>query len=185
MQRSRDLVYFILTLGRSLEKECGARHARLLSLADQTDIEDLYRTYISDLDTKCSALLTHISLMIALLGILYSSFANDLLPFDKTVILVEVILYLFLTALTLRCLRTSAIDSIEVAAKHYDDAGQRQRFVGFCNDYTYRSYLYNFCNQKAAILTAVLIGAFLISITLHLKTRDSGANMPATRTLQP
>lgn len=55
------------------------------------------------LDTKTTAVLTHVSLLVALVGVLLS--ARDLNLWYKTALSIELVVYLSLTCLCMRCIR--------------------------------------------------------------------------------
>jgi len=87
------------------------------------DPQSLYRDFIyrmmSSVDSKVSALLSHISLIIAALVFIYSSRAGSgASPLVKNMILGEIAAYLVLTVFCLRCIRmTTRLTSSSVAMR--------------------------------------------------------------------
>jgi hypothetical protein len=96
-----------------------------LAAHDEQDEEQRrYRDFIYDMmtaiDSKVSALLTHISLIIAALVFLYSSRAAASASLVlKTMIMCEIVAYLLLTVFCLRCIRmTTRLSSGSAAAEN-------------------------------------------------------------------
>lgn len=91
---------------------------------EQDQDQGRYRDFIYDMmsavDAKVSALLTHISLIIAALVFIYSSrAAASASVFLKNLIMCEIVAYLLLTVFCLRCVRmTTKLSSGSAAAEN-------------------------------------------------------------------
>ncbi|MGO8737467.1 hypothetical protein [Rhodoblastus sp.] len=86
---------------------------------EQSRYRDFIYLMMGTVDTKVSALLTHISLIIAALVFIYSSKAGVSGMF-KNMIMVEIVAYLILTVFCLRCIRMTIRLSSGSAASEND-----------------------------------------------------------------
>ena len=118
-----DRLFFGLVLKPPAEADIAA--INLAARDEQDEEQSRYRDFIYDMmsivDSKVSALLTHISLIIAALVFLYSSrAAASASVLLKTMIMCEIVAYLMLTVFCLRCIRMMAELSSGGAAAQND-----------------------------------------------------------------
>ena len=85
------------------------------------------------IDTKAAGMLTHVSMMIAGLGITAPLLAQH--PFEEAVIVAEICVYLLIAVGCLRCLAALAPDDIQgdPASSVDRELIIRQELYGFCN----------------------------------------------------
>ncbi len=117
-----DRLFFGLVLKLPAEADIAA--INLAAHDEQDEEQSRYRDFIYDMmsavDSKVSALLTHISLIIAALVFIYSSRAAARASvFLKNTIMCEIVAYLLLTVFCLRCIRmTTRLSSGSAAAEN-------------------------------------------------------------------
>lgn len=115
-------------------------------------MENIVLRFMDDIDSKSSALLGHVSMMIAVLSIAIASL--DLDAFSYAVLLAEVGVYIYISLGCLRCLSILSPEVIIAPEKYIDfaidEAGLRRAV------YT-----------RARTLTAIATSVFLLTMTAH------------------
>jgi hypothetical protein len=102
---------------------------------------------LDQLDTKASGTLTHISMMIAALGVTARAEIIDH-ESERFIVYLTMSVYLILSVLCLRCMTGFAVESI---------AGPREYFLEHLTDeLIYRKELYARANTATTILTAIV-----------------------------
>jgi hypothetical protein len=101
-------------------------------------------------DAKSAALLTHISLIFAVLSITYASLESTSAAFAR-IILIEIVVYLLITILCLRCI---TMTSFKVDKGAMDTEMQTIEVFN-------RLLIYNICNKAAFLATSSLIPLFI------------------------
>ena len=110
---------------------------------------------LDQLDTKASGTLTHISMMIAALGVTARADIIDH-ESERFILYATMCVYLILSVFCLRCMNGFAIDLA---------AGPRERFLEHLTDeLIYRKELYSHANRATTLLTAVV---FLLIIFFY------------------
>jgi hypothetical protein len=123
----------------------------------------------SAIDTKTAALLTHISILIAVVSIFYSTLDNGAFVI-KSLLIIEAIVYLTATIICLRCIR------FDLPAVDGDQTHEQQIY----HEITDRRALYTLSLDITVAATAVLILIFIIhwfigpSSSLHPGVERSG-----------
>lgn len=138
-------VYWLLrrrSFAKALEKEreIQRRNKATITPAQLNDFSD-------SIDAKCSALLTHISIMIALLvAIIAINPQPSFATWKKVLIVVEIVFYLTVAVGCLRCVKISGLPHSKQSAELIFQLA------------LYKRNLYSKCNSLVTILTLVLIG---------------------------
>jgi hypothetical protein len=102
------------------------------------------------LDAKASGLLTHVSMMIAGLGIVAPLLAQH--RFEEVVIVCEIIVYLLIALGCLRCLSVRSVGAL----RHPDV--QRELII--------KHELYRLCNSATIYFTIIVFASFPLMLTL-------------------
>lgn len=102
--------------------------------------------YVDLINARSSALLGHISIMIAVLLAMLIVVHND--KFSFVTILIELNIYLYLATVCLRCIRTYGLET---------NKGREQENVNRFNDLVFRYAAYRFANFLMMVGTLALI----------------------------
>jgi hypothetical protein len=97
------------------------------------------RQEIGFIDAKASAVLTHVSVMVATAGILMSNVAESAL--ERTIMVSELALYLLIAVLCIRCIMhppnwAAHVSQLEVSKDMHDEVLYLRRLVYFCSAFT-------------------------------------------------
>jgi hypothetical protein len=130
-------------------------------VTDNKKHRDFIFQIMNALDTKASALLTHISIIIAVLSVIYTN--GDKSEAIKSIIVIEIIGYLLLTFFCLRAVRMTSGLSNKGASE--TEALQIELYQ--------RRTAYNFASSGTIIITAImmltLLTPFLHSLYVWFK----------------
>lgn len=107
--------------------------------------------YMDDLDNKCSALLTHVSMLIAAMGVMMAIYDD---PYSRTFLLIEIAIYVFVAAGLLRCVRILHPRNISISTYLFD-----------IRDEVIRRYA---VYQRARLMT--IIATIVLFIAIVIKT---------------
>ena len=111
-------------------------------------------SHLAAIDTKANALLAYTSLMVAALGLASTAIAET--KGQQAVIVVEIVLYLFISLL---CLRTVSL----FREHHTDDTAVASALR---NELILRQSLYRFCNRVTIYVTMLVIVSFPVLLVL-------------------
>jgi hypothetical protein len=131
----------------TLDDAEAASYARILAKWDSEGV-DATTSAFQVLDTKASGLLTHVSMMIAGLGICAPLLAQHRI--EEIVIGVEIIVYLLIALGCLRCLSVRRVAQLEKASVN------RELII--------KHELYRLCNQATIYFTIVVFISFPIML---------------------
>lgn len=148
------VVFTALTHGWDAKKI--ANYEETLNQRDKVMSPEVSRTFAS-IDTKAAGVLTHVSMMIAGLGLLAPLVADS--DFEIGVVVVEIGVYLLIAIGCLRCLTVFHTHEFVGAGEHVQDIIQRELII--------RTELYSLCIRAAIVFTIVVL--FLLPV-LYLWT---------------
>jgi hypothetical protein len=137
----------VAALTNKLDDESASSYARVLAKWDSEGV-DATATAFQVLDTKAAGLLTHVSMMIAGLGICAPLLAQHRI--EEIVIVSEIIVYLMIALGCLRCLSVRRLAQLEKASVN------RELII--------KHELYRLCNQSTIYFTVVVFISFPIML---------------------
>ncbi len=108
--------------------------------------------YLDDIDTKVGALLTHVSIMLAVATIIFQQIKFEH-SWIKLAAGLEVIGYIFITLWCITCINIISPDSKFKSAEDY--------YEHSLNTVKYRHFAYKFC-YKATILLTIVLGCIFV-----------------------
>jgi hypothetical protein len=115
-------------------------------LGGEGDVAPAIRANLQAIDAKAGALLTYTSMMVAALGIAIATIADT--PGQQAVLVVEIVLYLFISLL---CLRTIAL----FREPDFDDEDALSQALR--DELILRESLYRFCNRATIYVTMLVL----------------------------
>jgi hypothetical protein len=137
----------IAALTNRLDEATLASYAEILANWNAGRTEATFAAF-QTLDTKASGLLTHVSMMIAGLGIVAPLLAQH--RFEEIVIVSEIIVYLVIAIGCLRCL------SVRSAGELKEQSVERELII--------KHELYRLCNQATIYFTILVFVSFPIML---------------------
>ena len=140
---NQGLLFSLLT--RNWDKITLDSYAKALEHRESdtpTPVSDAFRT----IDAKTTGLLTHVSMMIAGLGICLPFLAQH--PYEEMIIVAEIAIYLLIAVGCLRCLSTLR------SVKHTKDRALFKQHIQ--RELIVRHELYSLCNRVSIVFTAVV-----------------------------
>jgi hypothetical protein len=163
--RALDLIYVkIFGIERliAIEEDYHRNRVAARKAKDWTVIDSLLWD-LSNIDSKSSALLTHISVVIAILVLSFIYFVGDL-PLTQnhliiaSFIIFEIILYLIVATIALRCLNIMGPPNIDhtISKKKYVKSLIRECLI--------RRRVYLFCLRFVIISTIILLLSIFVKI---------------------
>ena len=102
---------------------------------------------LASVDSKSGPLLSHVSLMTAVLGILLSTV--HLSTFKQIVFLAEIATYLFVAVCCLRCIQVESPEPRALSVTEFHEANLKEAML--------KSYLFSVANRVAMYLTVILL----------------------------
>ncbi len=142
------LAGLVAVLTNRLDDATAASYARTLAQWDSSEGSDATSSAFQMLDTKASGLLTHVSMMIAGLGICAPLLAQHRV--EEIVIGCEIIVYLMIALGCLRCLSVRRVGQLGKASVN------RELII--------KHELYRLCNQATIAFTIVVFISFPIML---------------------
>ena len=145
-----DRIVFNTVLAEPTENELNRIRESALDARKEESHRDFIFTLMDALDSKTSALLTHISLIVAALTFIYTAHEHGAVA--RWFLLLEIIFYLVLTIFCLRAIRmTSGLSSI--------DKDETQALEV---ELSRRRAVYNFAASTTIVVTTVMILTLLL-----------------------
>jgi len=138
------VVFASLTRGWDAKKI--ADYEETLRQRDSVMPAEVSRTFAS-IDTKAAGVLTHVSMMIAGLGLLAPLVADS--DFEIGVVVLEIGVYLLIAIGCLRCLTVFHTHEFVGVGDHAQDIIHRELII--------RTELYSFCIRSAIVFTIVVL----------------------------
>ncbi|MBF9050927.1 hypothetical protein GTA62_10165 [Roseobacter sp. HKCCD9010] len=145
---------------------------RLLASFSDTRYQPIERDYalktMNETESQAGTLLSHISIMIAVTGVIWAFNSQGLL---RTVLAIELVGYLILALLCIRCqlrigrraaLDIDAIDHSKVPGQGVDRS--RELVFALFDEALFRDRLLRFCIPVLYVLTVVLIGTLIAAL---------------------
>lgn len=112
----------------------------------ETDTPESVSSAFQTIDVKTTGLLTHVSMMIAGLGICLPFLAQH--PYEEMIIVAEIAVYLLIAVGCLRCLSTLR------SVKHTKDRATFKQHIQ--RELVIRHELYSLCNRVSIVFTAIV-----------------------------
>jgi hypothetical protein len=137
----------IAALANRLDEATVSNYAEMLSNWNASRSEATFAAF-QTLDTKASGLLTHVSMMIAGLGIVAPLLAQH--RYEEIVIVCEIIVYLLIAIGCLRCL------AVRTTAELKKSSVERELII--------KHELYRLCNRSTIYFTIVVFISFPIML---------------------
>ncbi len=147
-------VYAVVTRGWDAQKI--ANYGKTLRERDKAVSAEITHTFTS-IDTKAAGVLTHVSMMIAGLGLLAPLVASS--DFEVGIVVVEIGVYLLIAIGCLRCLAVFHTHEFVGVGDQAQDMIRRELII--------RTELYSLCIRSAIIFTIVV---FLLLPVLYFWT---------------
>jgi hypothetical protein len=136
----------LCTLAGRWEKSDIERHSQSIE-AGETDIPPSIASALETIDNRATGILTHVSMMIAGLGICAPFLTSH--PIEEAVIVFEICVYLLVAVACLRC-----ISSVVSVRAKYGTAAERQHHIR--RELLIRHELYSLCNRVSIIFTILV-----------------------------
>ncbi len=133
------------------------------SASDTSQIQN-FETKIAGIETKSGILLTHVSMMIAISGIMLS--VQSLQPMLEWLLTLELVAYLSLAVICIRCqyqLDTSDFDKM-VAANPKQMPPRHSYIKVLAGEWIYREKLFRFAFRALYLLTCLLVMTVIFSL---------------------
>jgi hypothetical protein len=132
-------------LVRKWSRERTDRYFDALTTLESADVT-LARAAFADIDTKAGALLMHVSMMIAALGVCAPTIATNVV--EEAVIFAEIAAYLLIATADLRCIASLAPS---------EEANEGEGLAAWLRrELVFRQELYALCNRSTIFLTLVV-----------------------------
>ena len=135
----------------------------------------IYSDVFAVIDGKSSSLLTHISVMIAILTYVVGKMEPGLL---EKLMLVLLLLYIVAAYLSLRCLRFWSFDDQHLTRANLTDDDKKQALTGLRLEMFFRQEAYKFALNLTSALTVVSVLVFLLAYLSGGCCRLDGALSP-------
>ena len=156
--KSVDGALFALAKRRARNRDDAAFDALAMNVRE-VHLGQIQFGFLTAVDAKSAALLTHISIMIAFSIILFEAAKSNVLV--RYLVGAEAIAYILLACLSLRCIRTFAPDTM---IKTPDDYRRR---LG--DEVIYRRELYELTLNLVSIVTVLFAMTFALNLFLSFK----------------
>jgi hypothetical protein len=160
-------IYRFLTRTWSEDRRAG--HLDRLSAIEQDATQQLARATFQTIDTKAAGLLTHVSMMIAALGVVAPTIAASV-P-EEAIIFAEIALYLLIAISCLRCLALFA-PGLRMSIEH------DELKTWLTRELVLRQGLYDFCNRATIVLTVIVFISLPVLFVWHPES-NGAAPQPA------
>ncbi|HVV93022.1 MAG TPA: hypothetical protein VHD15_06370 [Hyphomicrobiales bacterium] len=149
-------VYRFLTRRWSEEQRAG--HLDRLAEIERDAEQMLARATFQTIDSKAAGLLTHVSMMIAALGVVAPAIVNA--DVEEAIIFAEIGLYLLIAIACLRCLALFA-----PAFANWADRDELKSWLS--RELVLRQGLYGLCNRATIVLTVVVFISLPVLFVWH------------------
>jgi hypothetical protein len=149
-------IYRFLTRRWSEERRAG-HLARLRDIEHDAE-QQLARATFQSIDTKAAGLLTHVSMMIAALGVVGPTIANS--DVEQAILFAEIALYLLIAVACLRCLALFA-----PSLGRWAEPGDLKAWLN--RELVLRQGLYGLCNRATIMLTLAVFVSLPVLFAWH------------------